>query len=177
MRRSFARIIATPTTMLTRSLATCFNWGVSRRVAEEWMRDCARRDPYQQTEPGRWAGSVAGGAALRAAEHLHDPSHADARHICAPSWHALRDFIARRQLEKYEGILVSVQATREQALRAFHRGRSAYRDRAQWRAVGRLGLPCIPSGSASVRSLASRTTSSSCSAWDGWSPRSDPCGS
>jgi glycosyltransferase involved in cell wall biosynthesis len=102
----------------TRSLATCFNWSVSRRIAKEWraIAPDVIHINKQNLEDGL--------DLLRAARLCSLPSICTihltqtASYLRARlAW--LRDFIARRQLEKYEGLLVSVQATREQALRDF----------------------------------------------------------
>jgi glycosyltransferase involved in cell wall biosynthesis len=102
----------------TRSLATCFNWGVSRRAAEEWMalRPDVIHINKQNLEDGLDLLRAARLCALPSICTIHLTQTAS--YLRAKlAW--LRDFIARRQLEKYEGILVSVQATREQALRDF----------------------------------------------------------
>jgi glycosyltransferase involved in cell wall biosynthesis len=101
-----------------RSLATCFNWRVSRRIAGEWsaLGPDVIHINKQNLEDGL--------DLLRAARLCSLPSICTihltqtAKYLRARlAW--LRDLIARRQLRQYEGILVSVQATREQALRNF----------------------------------------------------------
>ena len=102
----------------TRSLATCFNWSVSRRIAEEWrtIAPDVIHINKQNLEDGL--------DLLRAVRLCALPSICTVHLTQTASYlraklASLRDFIARRQLEKYEGIIVSVQATREQALREF----------------------------------------------------------
>jgi glycosyltransferase involved in cell wall biosynthesis len=102
----------------TKSLATCFNWGVARRVADEWsaIAPDVIHINKQNLEDGLDLLRAARLCALPSICTIHltqTASYLRAR----LAW--LRDLIARRQLEKYEGILVSVQATREQALRDF----------------------------------------------------------
>jgi glycosyltransferase involved in cell wall biosynthesis len=101
-----------------RSLATCFNWGVSRRAAEEWMalRPDVIHINKQNLEDGLDLLRAARLCALPSICTIHLTQTAS---YLRAKLAGLRDFIARRQLEKYEGIFVSVQATREQALRAF----------------------------------------------------------
>jgi glycosyltransferase involved in cell wall biosynthesis len=101
-----------------RSLATCFNWGVSRRAAEEWiaLRPDVIHINKQNLEDGL--------DLLRAARLCGMPSICTI-HLTQTALYLrarlawLRDLIARRQLREYRGILVSVQGVREQALRDF----------------------------------------------------------
>jgi glycosyltransferase involved in cell wall biosynthesis len=102
----------------TRSLATCFNWSVSRRIAEEWraIAPDVIHINKQNLEDGL--------DLLRAARLCTLPSICTI-HITQTASYLrarlawLRDLIARRQLREYRGILVSVQAVREKALRDF----------------------------------------------------------
>jgi glycosyltransferase involved in cell wall biosynthesis len=101
-----------------RSLATCFNWSVSRGIAEEW---CAIAPDVihinkQNLEDGLDLLRAARLCALPSVCTIHLTQTAS---YLRARFAGLRDFIARRQLEKYEGIFVTVQATREQALREF----------------------------------------------------------
>jgi glycosyltransferase involved in cell wall biosynthesis len=102
----------------TRSLATCFNWPVSRRIAEEWraIAPDVIHINKQNLEDGLDLLRAARLCALPSICTVHLTQTASFLRAKL-AW--LRDFIARRQLEKYEGILVSVQSTREQALRDF----------------------------------------------------------
>jgi glycosyltransferase involved in cell wall biosynthesis len=101
-----------------RSLATCFNWSVSRRIAEEWraIAPDVIHINKQNLEDGLDLLRAVRLCALPSICTIHltqTASYLRAR----LAW--LRDFIARRQLKKYEGIFVSVQATRERALQDF----------------------------------------------------------
>jgi glycosyltransferase involved in cell wall biosynthesis len=103
---------------LTRSLATCFNWSVSRRIAEEWraIAPDVIHINKQNLEDGLDLLRAVRLCALPGICTIHLTQTASYLHARLAS---LRDFIARRQLENFEGILVSVQATRERALREF----------------------------------------------------------
>jgi glycosyltransferase involved in cell wall biosynthesis len=119
----------------TRSLATCFNGSVSRRIAEEWraIAPDVIHVNKQNLEDGLDLLRAARLCALPSICTIHltqTASYLRAR----LAW--LRDFIARRQLEKYKGIFVSVQATREQALRAFIGGGART-------ATVLNGVPCV----------------------------------
>jgi glycosyltransferase involved in cell wall biosynthesis len=102
----------------TRSLATCFNWGVSRRVAAEWrvLRPDVIHINKQNLEDGLDLLQAARICSLPSICTIHLTQTASYLRARLAS---LRDFIARRQLRKYKGILISVQETREQALRDF----------------------------------------------------------
>jgi glycosyltransferase involved in cell wall biosynthesis len=102
----------------TRSLATCFNWPVSRRIAEDWRAIAPNviHINKQNLEDGLDLLRAARLCALPSICTIHltqTASYLRAR----LAW--LRDLVARRQLREYRGILVSVQAAREQALRDF----------------------------------------------------------
>jgi glycosyltransferase involved in cell wall biosynthesis len=106
-----------------RSLSTCIDWGVSRRIAREWkaLRPDVIHVNKQNLEDGL--------DLLRAARYCSLPSVCTihltqtARYLRAKAgW--LRDWIARRQLRKYEGVLVAVQERRREMLRDFLAGRS-----------------------------------------------------
>jgi glycosyltransferase involved in cell wall biosynthesis len=101
-----------------RSLSTCFNWGVSERVAREWQAigpDVIHINK-QNLEDGL--------DLLRAAQLSGCPSICTihltqtARYLRARAA-PLRDWIARWQLSKYEGIFVAVQEHRRSMLDAF----------------------------------------------------------
>jgi glycosyltransferase involved in cell wall biosynthesis len=102
----------------TRSLATCFNWSVSRGVAEEWraMAPDVVHINKQNLEDGLDLLRAARLCAVPSISTIHLTQTAS--YLRARSA-GLRDFVARRQLEKYQGIFVTVQTTREQALREF----------------------------------------------------------
>jgi glycosyltransferase involved in cell wall biosynthesis len=104
-----------------RSLSTCFNWGVSRRVAGEWeaLQPDVIHINKQNLEDGL--------DLLRAVRRCAVPS------ICTihltqtasyfrarVSW--LRDSIARWKLSRYQGVLVAVQEQRCTMLRSFLAG-------------------------------------------------------
>jgi glycosyltransferase involved in cell wall biosynthesis len=100
----------------TRSLATCFNWSVSRRIAKEWrgIAPDVIHINKQNLEDGLDLLRAVRLCALPSICTIHLTQTAS--YLRAKlAW--LRDFIARWQLRKYTGILVSVQARREQALR------------------------------------------------------------
>src|SRR5215813_11716955 len=99
-----------------RSLSTCFNWGVSRRVAGEWnaLRPDVIHINKQNLEDGL--------DLLRAAERCGVPSVCTihltqtAGYLGAKAaW--LRDQFARWRLSRYKGVLVAVQEGRCRALR------------------------------------------------------------
>jgi glycosyltransferase involved in cell wall biosynthesis len=102
----------------TRSLATCVNWGVSRQAAEEWiaLQPDVIHINKQNLEDGLDLLRAARLCALPSICTIHLTQTA-AYLRARLAW--LRDLIARRQLREYRGILVSVQAVRERALRDF----------------------------------------------------------
>src|SRR5262249_23550635 len=101
-----------------RSLATCFNWGVSRRAAEEWMalRPDVIHINKQNLEDGL--------DLLRAARFCVAPSictvhltHTATYLRTKIAW--LRDTIAYWQLRKFDGPFVAVQDQRAVMLSEF----------------------------------------------------------
>jgi glycosyltransferase involved in cell wall biosynthesis len=105
-----------------RSLSTCINWRVSRRIASEWeaLRPDVIHINKQNLEDGL--------DLLRAVRHCALPSVCtihltqNARYLRARAgW--LRDRIARRQLSRYQGMLVAVQEGRRSVLSEFLAGR------------------------------------------------------
>ena len=104
-----------------RSLSTCFNWNVSRRIAAEWQAlgpDVIHINK-QNLEDGL--------DLLRATRYSAIPSVCTihltqtATYLRARlSW--LRDWVARWELKRYQGIFVAVQAKRDEALRDFLNG-------------------------------------------------------
>src|SRR5262249_34514845 len=101
-----------------RSLATCFNWGLSRRIAREWER--LRPDVIhinkQNLEDGLDLLRAVRRCALPSVCTIHLTQTASYRGGRA-AW--LRDRIARWHLDRYEGILVAVQEQRSAVLRDF----------------------------------------------------------
>jgi glycosyltransferase involved in cell wall biosynthesis len=101
-----------------RSLSTCFNWSVSRRIARQWeaLQPDVIHINKQNLEDGL--------DLLRAVRHCVLPSVCTI-HLTQSSTYLqaraawLRDWIARQQLNKYEGVLVAVQEGRREALRDF----------------------------------------------------------
>jgi glycosyltransferase involved in cell wall biosynthesis len=105
-----------------RSLSTCFNWGVSRRVAREWE---ALRPDVIHINKQNLEDSL---DLLRAARRCAVPSVCTIHLTQSASYlrargASLRDWIARRQLHKYPGILVAVQERRCAILNKFLSGR------------------------------------------------------
>jgi glycosyltransferase involved in cell wall biosynthesis len=101
-----------------RSLSTCFNWGVSRRVAREWeaLRPDIIHINKQNLEDGLDLLRAVRRCALPSVCTIHltqTASYFRAR----VGW--LRDWIARWQLGKYNGVLVAVQEHRCAMLRDF----------------------------------------------------------
>jgi glycosyltransferase involved in cell wall biosynthesis len=106
----------------TRTLATALNWHTSRKIARQWERlkpDIIHLNK-QNLEDGL--------DLLRAADRCSIPSVCTihltqtARYLRA-YLARLRDWIARRTLENYNGTLVAVQETRRKALNEFLGGR------------------------------------------------------
>jgi glycosyltransferase involved in cell wall biosynthesis len=101
-----------------RSLATCFNWGVSRRIAEEWraLSPDVIHINKQNLEDGLDLLLAVRLCALPSICTIHLTQTAT---YLRARMARLRDFIARWQLRKYKGIFVSVQAKRDESLREF----------------------------------------------------------
>jgi glycosyltransferase involved in cell wall biosynthesis len=101
-----------------RSLSTCFNWSVSRRVAREWeaLRPDVIHINKQNLEDGLDLLRAVRSCALPSICTIHltqTASYLGAR----AAW--VRDRIARWQLSRYHGILVAVQEQRSAMLRDF----------------------------------------------------------
>jgi glycosyltransferase involved in cell wall biosynthesis len=104
-----------------RSLATCFNWAASRRIARDWekLKPNIVHLNKQNLEDGL--------DLLRAARHCSVPSvctihltqNAGYLGATAPR---LRNWIARRALCKYGGVIAAVQEGRHRALDEFLTG-------------------------------------------------------
>jgi glycosyltransferase involved in cell wall biosynthesis len=101
-----------------RSLVTCFNWGVSRRIAREWQRlkpDVIHVNK-QNLEDGLDLLRAARWSSLPSVCTIHLTQTARFLRAKAPG---LRDLVARDALAKYRGIFVAVQKTRQNALDNF----------------------------------------------------------
>ena len=101
-----------------RSLSTCINWGVSRRIAREWqaLRPDVIHINKQNLEDGLDLLRAARLCALPSICTIHLTQNA--RYLRARAgW--LRDRIARRQLSRYQGVLVAVQEGRRSVLSEF----------------------------------------------------------
>jgi glycosyltransferase involved in cell wall biosynthesis len=104
-----------------RSLATCFNWATSRRIAREWEKlkpDIVHLNK-QNLEDGL--------DLLRATRHCSAPSVCTIHltqnaHYLGAKTPRLRNWIARRALCKYGGVIVAVQEARHDALDEFLAG-------------------------------------------------------
>src|SRR5689334_6460286 len=94
----------------------------------------ARRDPYQQAEPGRWTGLVARGTALRAAEHLYDPSDPDGD-LPARQDGLAAGFHRSPATQAIRGNPRVGAGDARAGAAGFRWKRSAYGERAQWRAL------------------------------------------
>jgi glycosyltransferase involved in cell wall biosynthesis len=106
-----------------RSLSSCFNWGVSRRIAREWtaLRPDVIHINKQNLEDGLDLLRAARCCALPSVCTIHLTQ--SARYLRArAAW--LRDWIARWQLRRYNGVLVAVQERRRAVLRDFLGGRA-----------------------------------------------------
>jgi glycosyltransferase involved in cell wall biosynthesis len=101
-----------------RSLSTCFNWGVSRRLAREWraLRPDVIHINKQNLEDGLDLLRAARLCALPSVCTIHLTQTASYLRAKA-AW--LRDWIARWQLTRYKGVLVTVQERRRETLRHF----------------------------------------------------------
>jgi glycosyltransferase involved in cell wall biosynthesis len=99
-----------------RSLSTCFNWGVPRRVAGEWkaLRPDVIHINKQNLEDGLDLLRAAQRCGVPSVCTIHLTQTADYLRAKA-AW--LRDQIARWQLSRYKGVLVAVQEGRCRALR------------------------------------------------------------
>ena len=126
-----------------RSLSTCLNWSVSRRIANEWreLRPDVIHINKQNLEDGLDLLQAAGRCRAPSICTIHLTQ--DAQYLQAKAaW--LRDSIARWQLRKYSGVFVAVQQHRAEMLKAFLAGR------------GRVAAVCngVPSvDTSTVRSL------------------------
>jgi glycosyltransferase involved in cell wall biosynthesis len=105
-----------------RSLSACVNWRVSRRIGREWTS--ARPDIIHINKQNLEDGLDL----LRAIRYSKLPSVCTI-HLTQPGGYLgakaawLRDFIAQRQLSKYDGALVAVQEGRRLVLDKFLRGK------------------------------------------------------
>lgn len=102
----------------TRTLATAFNWHTSHRIAREWekLKPDVIHLNKQNLEDGL--------DLLRAADRCGVPSVCtihltQTAHYLRAQLPWLRDWIARRALGNYTGVLVAVQETRRGALEEF----------------------------------------------------------
>src|SRR5262249_11690772 len=101
-----------------RSLSTCLNWGVSRQLAHDWvqLRPDIVHINKQNLEDGLDLLRAANRSSLPSVCTIHltqTASYLRAR----GAW--LRDWIARKQLKRYQGVLVAVQDQRSDMLRRF----------------------------------------------------------
>jgi glycosyltransferase involved in cell wall biosynthesis len=105
-----------------RSLSTCFNWDVSRRVGREWeaLQPDVIHINKQNLEDGLDLLRAARRCALPSVCTIHLTQ--SATYLGAKAA-LLRDWIARRELQRYRGILVTVQESRCAMLRKFLAGR------------------------------------------------------
>jgi glycosyltransferase involved in cell wall biosynthesis len=101
-----------------RSLSTCFNWGVSRRIAREWraLQPDVIHINKQNLEDGLDLLRAVRRCALPSVCTIHLTQTSTYFHAKA-AW--LRDWIARWELSAYEGVLVTVQERRREMLRKF----------------------------------------------------------
>jgi glycosyltransferase involved in cell wall biosynthesis len=101
-----------------RSLSTCFSWGVSRRLAREWraVNPDVIHINKQNLEDGLDLLRAARLCALPSVCTIHLTQTASYLRAKA-GW--LRDWIARWQLTRYKGVLVTVQERRRETLRHF----------------------------------------------------------
>jgi glycosyltransferase involved in cell wall biosynthesis len=98
-----------------RSLSTCVNWGVSRRLAREWkaLKPDVIHINKQNLEDGLDLLRAARLCALPSVCTIHLTQTASYLRARA-AW--LRDWIARWQLRRYHGVLVAVQERRRETL-------------------------------------------------------------
>jgi len=103
-------------------LSTCFNFAVSRRIANQWrqLRPDVIHINKQNLEDGLDLLHAAGGCEVPSICTIHLTQDSQYLHAKA-AW--LRDSIARWQLGKYSGVFVAVQQQRAQMLRTFLGGR------------------------------------------------------
>jgi len=101
-----------------RSLSTCFNWTVSRRVAREWgtLRPDIIHINKQNLEDGLDLLRAVRRCATPSVCTIHLTQTASYLHARAAS---LRDRVAHWQLSKYKGVFVAVQERRCAMLREF----------------------------------------------------------
>jgi glycosyltransferase involved in cell wall biosynthesis len=106
---------------LGRSLSSCFNWNVSRRIAREWkdLRPDVIHINKQNLEDGLDLLRAARLSALPTVCTIHLTQTAD---YLSARVAFLRDWIARWQLSRYKGTFVAVQDRRCAALREFLAG-------------------------------------------------------
>lgn len=106
-----------------RSLATSFNWAVSRRIANEWIR--LRPDVIhinkQNLEDGLDLLRAVRNSALPSVCTIHLTQ--TAAYLRARSA-GLRDWIAYRHLSRYRGTVIAVQERRREMLNDFLHGRA-----------------------------------------------------
>jgi glycosyltransferase involved in cell wall biosynthesis len=121
----------------TRSLATCFNWSVSRRVAREWkaLRPDVIHLNKQNLEDGL---DLVRGATIRGICTIHLTQTACYLNARA-AW--LRDRIARWELGKFKGFLVPVQERRSAMLSQFLAGH--VRTRTVFNGVPAVDVPAL----------------------------------
>jgi glycosyltransferase involved in cell wall biosynthesis len=106
-----------------RSLSIWFNWGASRHIAREWkaLQPDVIHVNKQNLEDGLDLLRAVRFAAVPSVCTIHltqTSTYLGAR----AAW--LRDWTARRQLSRYEGVFVAVQERRHEMLREFLVGRS-----------------------------------------------------
>jgi glycosyltransferase involved in cell wall biosynthesis len=101
-----------------RSLSTCLNWGTSRRIADEWkaLRPDIVHINKQNLEDGLDLLRAAQQCALPTVCTIHLTQTAHYLRAKA-AW--LRDMIARSQLRRYTGVIVTVQERRREILSDF----------------------------------------------------------
>jgi glycosyltransferase involved in cell wall biosynthesis len=110
----------------TRSLGTCFNWSLSRQLANEWAAlspDVVHLNK-QNLEDGLDLLRALGQCGLPNVCTIHITQSARYLRGKLPS---IRDWIARAALGKYRGVLVAVQDTRRSELADFLDGKARTR--------------------------------------------------